>query len=169
MTQIQLPYNGTAGYVPTAASKERAVREVQDGTLSTRLQRVLTVLDERSTQGATWREIAYTLNLHHGQASGALSTLHRMGCVFSLRDKRNKCHPYVHAKYRAAFAEQRRQDTPSATRAGTKRQLLATLREECEAACRDGFTDDNITAIIGVLDSLREHDQRDAAQGLLPR
>lgn len=169
MTQTGLPYNGTAGYVPVAASKERALREVRDGTLSWRMRTVLGVLELRGTSGATWREVATLLDMHHGQASGALSTLHRMGLVFSLRSKRDKCHPYVHAMHREAFAERQRHDTPSTTRAGAKRQLLLALQDECEAACRDGFTDDNITAIIGVLDSLRAHDQRDGAQGLLPR
>jgi hypothetical protein len=154
MTQLDLPYNGTAGYVPMQASRERAHREVNDGTLGTRLQAVLNLLEQRGIIGATWQEVAQSLGLHHGQASGALSTLHRMGLVFSLRDKRNKCHPYVHGNLRHMFFREQRHDSPSVTRAGMRRALLDELHATCVIATEIGFTPNMQDAISMIVDRL---------------
>lgn len=159
MTQIRLPYNGTAGYVPTQASRERAHREVKDGTLGKRLDAVLHLLDERGLVGATWQEVAGALGLHHGQASGALSTLHRMGLVFSLRDKRNKCHPYVHGRLRHMFYREQRNDSPSVTKAGMRRALLDELHATCAVACEIGFSGSMQDAISMIVDRLAADDR----------
>lgn len=159
MTQLDLPYNGTAGYVPTQASRERAHREVKDGTLGKRLEAVLILLDERGIIGATWQEVANALGLHHGQASGALSTLHRMGLVFSLQHKRNKCHPYVHSRLRHMFNLQQRNDSPSVTRAGMRRALLDELHTTCAIAKEVGFTPNMQEAISMLVDRLAADDR----------
>ena len=154
MTQLDLPYNGTAGYVPMQASRERAHREVKDGSLGARLQAVLDLLEQRGIIGATWQEVAQSLGLHHGQASGALSSLHRMGLVFSLRDKRSNCHPYVHAKLRHMFFREQRHDSPSVTRAGMRRALLDELHSTCAIAKEIGFTPNLQEAITMLVDRL---------------
>lgn len=159
MTQLDLPYNGTAGYVPTQASRERAHREVKDGTLGKRLDAVLHLLDQRGIIGATWQEVANALGLHHGQASGALSTLHRMGLVFSLRDKRNKCHPYVHGRLRHMFYREQRNDSPSVTKAGLRRALLDELHSTCVIASEIGFTPNLQEAISMLVDRLAADEQ----------
>ena len=43
----------------------------------------------------TWREVADTTEWHHGQASGALSVLHKEGRLARLRNRRDKCAVYV--------------------------------------------------------------------------
>lgn len=159
MTEIQLPYNGTAGYVPMQASRERAHQEVRDGTLSKRLDAVLTVLDQRGIVGATWQEVAHTLGIHHGQASGALSTLHRMGLVFSLRDTRNRCHPYVHGRLRHMFFREQRNDSPSVTKAGMRRALLDELHATCLIATEIGFSPNMQEAISMLVDRLSADDK----------
>jgi hypothetical protein len=159
MTQLDLLYNGTAGYVPVQASRERAHREVKDGSLSKRLDDVMSLLDKRGIIGATWQEVAQTLGLHHGQASGALSNLHRMGLVFSLREKRNKCHPYVHGRLRMMFTDAQRHDSPSVTRAGMRRALLDELHATCAVAAEVGFTPSLQEAINMLVDRLAADDQ----------
>jgi len=154
MSQLDLPYNGTAGYVPMQASRERAHREVHDGSLSKRLDGVMTLLDERGIIGATWQEVATHLGLHHGQASGSLSSLHRMGLVFSLREKRNNCHPYVHGRLRHMFTTAQRHDSPSTTKAGMRRALLDELHTTCVIAAEMGFTSNLQHAITMIVDRL---------------
>lgn len=160
MTQLDLPYNGTAGYVPMQASRERALREVKDGTLSKRLEAVLHLLDQRGIIGATWQEVANALGLHHGQASGALSTLHRMGLVFSLREKRNRCHPYVHGRLRHMFPSSQRHDTPSTTFAGMRRALLDELHATCVIATEIGWSANMQDAVSMIVDRLAAHDAK---------
>jgi len=122
--------DGTTGHVDRPASIERAHREADDGTAA---DRALSILNElaREPFGLTWGEIADRLGLHHGQASGALSNLHRQGRVFMLRTKRGKAHPYVHDKYRVAYEEALRYDTPAQTRGGkireTEREIIDQL------------------------------------------
>ena len=128
---IWLAYGETAGYVQRASSKERAVREVKDGTLSKRQQLLLVFLDAAGTDGLTWQQLANITGLHHGQVSGALSNLHSAGMVFMLRTQRNKCHPYVHSKFCDQFDSTERHDEPARTRSGTRLALLSELLEVC--------------------------------------
>lgn len=53
----------------------------------------------RGSQGATWREVAAVFRLHHGEASGPLSTAHKNGDLVRLTVKRERCGVYVHPKY----------------------------------------------------------------------
>jgi hypothetical protein len=50
-------------------------------------------------QGATWKEIADELGLHHGSASGVLSVLHLTGKIERLAESRNRCKIYVLPEY----------------------------------------------------------------------
>jgi len=161
--QLSLPYNGTAGYVRTPASRERAVREVRTGVLSERLQRIESLLLLRGRQGMTWVEVAQNLGLHHGQASGALSTMHRLGVVFALRAKHHRCHPYVHHSMRDTFAAHERIDAPSQTKAGQRLALLEDLHDACQLAQTVGWTKQVQTLVTLLLDKVAEHDGR--AQG----
>ena len=49
----------------------------------------------RANYGATWKELAEQLSLHHGSASGVLSVLHLTGKVERLNETRNRCKIYV--------------------------------------------------------------------------
>ena len=51
------------------------------------------------TRGITWKELGRELGLHHGQASGALSNLHRSDLIVRLIDRRERCGVYVLPMY----------------------------------------------------------------------
>jgi hypothetical protein len=112
----------TTGHVARPASTERAEREASDGTAADRSILILALLNVYP-DGLTWGQVADRLGLHHGQASGALSNLHKTGRVFMLREKRGKSHPYVHDKYRGHYPAYERYDDPAQTRSGRTREL----------------------------------------------
>lgn len=103
-TPPDLPYgsgeSANSGYAAgVTTSQERAVREDSDGTTAQRQERVLDALGARGLAGATWREIAEWQGLHHGQASGVLSGLHKVGKIARLTDRRDRCFVYVLPEY----------------------------------------------------------------------
>lgn len=153
-------YAGTQGHVARPASQERAEREAHDGTAAERSLSVLALL-RANPRGLTWGEIADRLNLHHGQASGALSNLHKTGRVFMLREKRGKAHAYVHETFRDAYPETERFDTPAQTRAGKIREAERAIIDALEAQYDRGFSinDDYIHSLIERLRNLKGRDQ----------
>ena len=152
--------DGTTGHVDRPASRERAQREADDGTAADRALSILNLLT-REPLGLTWGEVADRLGLHHGQASGALSNLHKTGRVFMLREKRGRAHPYVHSQYRDAYPEQERFDTPAQTRGGKirelERQIVAALEADHVRGYRTG--DRWIDSLIAEVVELREGDK----------
>lgn len=62
-------------------------------------KRVRRLVELRGTWGVTWKEVADTLQTHHGAASGALSNLHEKGWVVRLTEKRDRCAVYVTPEY----------------------------------------------------------------------
>lgn len=124
-----LPYNNTEGYVSRQASRERAVEEAVSGIAADRQRMVLTYLLRCGERGATWKEASTALNLHHGQISGCLSALHSGKKVFMLRQKRGRCHPYVHTDYRDIYHDGLRFDEPAKTRSGDINQRIARANE----------------------------------------
>lgn len=97
--QIELPFGTSSGWAGTDTSKERAEQQDTDGTYTRRQGDVLTMLDELGTYGATWQEVSSTLDVHHGQASGVLSGLHKTGHIARLSQRRGRCKIYVLPKY----------------------------------------------------------------------
>lgn len=107
MSELPLtPYAGTSGHSGGATSEERARRDDSDGTTSERQRRVLSDLAERHDiyipvgwvgqhKGLTWKELARITGWHHGQASGALSVLHKEGLIARLTERRDRCFVYV--------------------------------------------------------------------------
>jgi hypothetical protein len=55
----------------------------------------LNMVARNGKHGITWAELAMQKQLHHGQASGALSNLHRTGRVVRLKERRGRCGVYV--------------------------------------------------------------------------
>lgn len=113
----------------SATSTARAIREDATGATTRRQRDVLQALLTAGETGLTWRELADKLSLHHGQASGALSGLHRAGVIFALRTPRQNCQPYVHKKFRHNFADADRHDSPVTTKSGRRRACLETLAD----------------------------------------
>lgn len=132
------PYAGTGGWSGTDTSRARAEDDKTSGRLSQRQQDVLRALYDQP-EGLIWSEIADALRLHHGQASGALSNLHKAGLVFQLTAPRNKCLPYVHSRFK--YLHDKRRDTPTSNKRGLSnkhqkiinealQELLATFGED---------------------------------------
>ena len=94
-----LGYGPTAGWSGSDTSRERAEEEAESGVAQARLARALELIDLAGPWGLTWRELGDLTGWHHGQSSGALSNLHKLGQVCRLRDARDRCKPYVTAAH----------------------------------------------------------------------
>jgi len=161
--ELWAEYNGTAGYVGRPASRERAFAEVADGTLGARQQRILSFLEVFGVMGATWKELADSFDdtdepMHHGQVSGALSNLHKAGMVFMLKESRDRCHPYVHAKFRDRYTEDERYDEPARTRTTQRKELLEDLLTACRRMINAEFSWDDYQDVIDAVVMLNKHD-----------
>ena len=150
----------TFGHVNRDTSTERATTEADNGTATERALRILEALHHQ-TGGLTWNELGEQLGLHHGQVSGALSNLHKNGRVFMLRTKRGKSHPYVHNRYRNAYLDDERYDTPAQTRANkireTEREIIDVLLAEYDR----GFSlaDDYLHTLIENLRTMKGNER----------
>ena len=123
------PYAGTGGWSGTETSRARAEDDKTSGRLSQRQQDVLRALYDQP-DGLIWSEIASALNLHHGQASGALSNLHKAGLVFQLTTPRHNCLPYVHRHFQ--HLHEHRRDTPGTNKSGISRRNKKIVRESLQ-------------------------------------
>jgi hypothetical protein len=158
--EIWAAYNDTEGYVDRPASRERAIKEAQNGTASERQQAILSLLDDAGLDGMTWKELGDELGLHHGKISGALSNMHLGGVVFMLRQTKDRCHPYVHANYRDDWTPAERYDEPARTRASKERELHAALLQACCDATAFGWSP-SIHKDIESIVSMINHYERD--------
>ena len=95
----ELPYAGTSGYSGTSTSEDRARTADSNGTTGKRQKEALMYLWMQHEAGATWKEVADALGLHHGSASGVLSVLHFGGHIERLAETRNRCKVYVIPEY----------------------------------------------------------------------
>jgi hypothetical protein len=94
------PYAGTSGYAAGSDTSEDRAREDDESGATTRRQRaVLALVGNAQDTGLTWAELADLGGWHHGQASGALSALHKSGLVAMLTDRRQRSHVYVLPAY----------------------------------------------------------------------
>jgi hypothetical protein len=94
-----LPYDGTAGFAAgSAESRDQARREAEDGTATARQGRVLSALGSAGPLGMTIAEFRDTLarpGEHHGKISSAFSSLHKVGTIARLKERRNGSAIYV--------------------------------------------------------------------------
>lgn len=90
-----LPYDGSSGWSGSETSRERAEHDDSTGVTGARQRAVLSLALERGADGVTWREVAETLDIHHGSASGALSVLHKVDRLARLSETRGKAKVYV--------------------------------------------------------------------------
>ena len=95
MNETVLPYAGTSGWSGSETSKNRAISADESGLTTQRQKETLLELRYASRTGLTWKELATLANLHHGQASGVLSVLHKAGKIERLKATRGKCAIYV--------------------------------------------------------------------------
>lgn len=94
-----LPYGGTSGWSGSETSEKHATDADSDGTTAQRQTEVLSALRRHLHYGLTWKELADTYGWHHGNASGALSVLHKEGHIARLAEARGKCKVYVLPEY----------------------------------------------------------------------
>lgn len=91
-----VPYGETgSGHAGNASSKDRQEREDSLGTTAYRQRAALTLITNAKSEGMTVMEFEEGLGLHHGQASSALSHLHRAGYVRRLKMRRKGQEIYV--------------------------------------------------------------------------
>lgn len=90
-----LPYAGTSGWSGSESSRARAAADDSTGATAHRQSVVLRSLGAAGHAGLTWRELSGQTGWHHGQASGALSALHKSGRVVRLREVRGRCKVYT--------------------------------------------------------------------------
>jgi hypothetical protein len=90
-----LPYDGSSGWSGSDTSKARADQADIDGT--TQRTQILTIasLIDAGRDGLTWKELSQLQGWHHGQASGVLSVLHKVGVIVRLKETRDRCKVYV--------------------------------------------------------------------------
>ena len=90
-----LPYAGTSGHSGSDTSEARARGRDTDGSTAKLQKDIIEQLVLLGAHGATWKELADTLGLHHGTISGGLSVLHKAGVIARLVERRDRCKVYV--------------------------------------------------------------------------
>lgn len=115
-----LVYDGTGGAeAGHVTSTDRAERERANGMTAFRQAAAFGEVRGSGLYGVTWKELADARGWHHGQASGALSALHRRGMILRLEESRNRCGVYVlpeHVAGRATVEQGRRYDARTLAR-----------------------------------------------------
>lgn len=84
-----------SGYSGTAASKQRQKDEDATGVTGFRQIAIFKTINGMKDHGMTCSEVERVHGLGHGQASGALTLLHRRGAVARLTERRNRQQVYV--------------------------------------------------------------------------
>lgn len=93
---LMIPYpNAGSGHAGNATSRERQEIEDASGLTKSRQQRTLGLVEMSAAFGITVAELEDVLGIGHGQASSALSHLHRAGRITRLRERRSKQEVYV--------------------------------------------------------------------------
>lgn len=85
----------TSGWSGSETSHERAVEEDANGTTRERQVRTLRLLAARQGHGLTVKDLREATGWHHGQASSALSVLHKEGQIARLKERRDRCAIYT--------------------------------------------------------------------------
>lgn len=107
-----LPYAGTSGWSGSETSEARARDADADGTTSKRQEEVVRRVREQREHGMTVKELRLVTGWHHGQASSALTILHKSGALERLSEVRDRCKVYVRPMYVAG----RETEAPGRTR-----------------------------------------------------
>lgn len=150
----------TAGHSGSDTSRERALTEARDGTKAKREMRVLGFLLVVGTEGLTVRELREITGWHHGQASAALSTLHKAGKIDRLTERRDKCLVYTHPEYTGD-----RQTSPyHRNRATAQYGPWSAWREKLVAAAETPYERVVAERLIARVIQQREEEKRDGQQ-----
>lgn len=135
----------TTGHAGSETSRDRATSERDSGTTTERQHTVLLLLGQQGSYGMTVAELRERTGLHHGQASSALTNLHRSNRIDRLTETRDRCKVYVlpqHVNARAVEAPGRTKANRPVTSAsprmtwslsGDERQALVALKADMAA------------------------------------
>ena len=131
-----VPYGATgSGHAGNASSKDRQEREDSLGTTAFRQKAALELISRGASDGMTVMEFEEKLGIHHGQASSALSHLHRAGYVRRLKHRRKGQEIYVLPDYING-----REESPYRPRGGRKHPRFTEDEEVAKAMSAAGFT-----------------------------
>lgn len=93
---LMIPYGKTgSGHAGNDTSRERQEISDASGLTGKRQKATLDAVELSAGHGVTALEMEQLLNVGHGQASSALSHLHRAGHIRRIKDRRNKQEIYV--------------------------------------------------------------------------
>lgn len=92
---IEYPNGHGSGHAGNDTSRERQEREDARGLTGRRQRKTFEAVELAAAHGVTSAEIEDLLGVGHGQASSALSHLHRAGRIRRIKDRRNKQELYV--------------------------------------------------------------------------
>jgi hypothetical protein len=125
----EVPYNRSSGWSGSDTSQKRAARDDGNGVTAQRQIDTMNALETAGQAGLTWHELAYHYGWHHGQASGALSNLHKTAHIERLKETRNKSHVYVLPEWvlfreTEEFGRKRIEDLPTIDHSTTGNQYL---------------------------------------------
>lgn len=137
-------------------SRERAQREDATGEASERRRRIMAILQAAGPRGMTWREVATTTGLHHGQVSGALSVLHKGRHIIMLRMKRERCHPYIHPQWADKHHADDLIHEPAQTLAGRRTAATDDVLEALRQFINTGLRLGDVVDALRILDSITE-------------
>lgn len=96
MGDLMIPYGATgSGHAGNESSKERQVAADASGLTGKRQKATLEAVELAARRGVTAAEMEQVLGVGHGQASSALSHLHRAGHIRRIKERRFKQEIYV--------------------------------------------------------------------------
>jgi hypothetical protein len=144
----------TSGWSGSETSHERAVSEDADGTTSARQEMVYRHVAWWKETGVTVAKMRENTGLHHGQASSALSVLHKEGRIARLTERRDRCAVYVLPEYvngRETAAPGRQARTPEpVTLTAEEALVLSNVRRNL--AYGWSTTRKDVEALVGIID-----------------
>jgi ribosomal protein S25 len=125
-----IPYPGGngSGHAGNTTSRERQLREDASGLTQSRQAKALEAVELAAAHGITVAEVEDLLGIGHGQASSALSHLHRAGRIKRITARRNKQEIYVTEEHRGG-----REESPYNARPARKHPRFHSDRTVVEA------------------------------------
>jgi len=132
-------------------SRDRARQEDAQGITVARRRQTSALVNEAGVAGMTWKELSDATGLHHGQVSAVLSTLHKSGLLFQLKDRRHGCHPYVDTDFLSFFHADEVNLEPVKTRATRDADAIENLLDAVRAFKARGL---GLGAILDAFDEV---------------
>ena len=97
--QPSLAYGGTSGWSGSDTSQTRAATNDTNGRTAGIQARVLRMATLAGSHGITVMDVKNATGEHHGNASSALSNLHKDKRLARLSERRDRCKVYVLPDY----------------------------------------------------------------------